>query len=114
MDSTERTASDEVSVPANSRRLQAALLVVLALIALGWLVLSVQTTSGPAPDASSKNETTSRNAQGPIRAGPPSRAAQDAEGSSPTLAGLKLEPALRTPIPAQPDTARAAAAGAEE
>lgn len=100
-------------MPANGRGLQAALLVVLALIALGWLALSVQTTSGPAPDASSKHETTSRNAQGPIRAGPPSRVAQDAAGS-PTLAGLKLEPALRTPIPAQPETAGAGAAGAEE
>ena len=110
MDSSEHTASEGASSPAGSRRLTGAILVALALIALGWLVLSVQTTSWPGPEVAAKTEQDTRNAQGLIRLRPPSPPARESSGSTATLAGMKLAKTLGTPIPAESEGAAPAAA----
>lgn len=114
VDSTEHTASEGPSSPASSRRLKGAIVLALALIALGWLVLSVQTASGPAPGSAPNADPDTRNAQGPIRMRPLASPAQGPEGSTAKLAGMKLEQTLRNPVPAKDKGADPAAAAKPE
>jgi hypothetical protein len=113
MDSAEHTAFEAAPSRRGVRGLRIAVVGALAVAAFGWLALSTRTVPGTSLKSAPIAHAPSRSVQGVIRMTSVPQAVREPDASPATLAGLKLERTLRTPIPAESERADPALAPVE-